>query len=407
MDRGAIFHGPPGTGKTLLAQILGEACGIPTVVTSVAEYFASSAGYLDSVIKAQRKAFDEARKKAPCILFLDELNALPNVDTVGPKNKDYWLPVILDFYTLLDGAMADREGIIVIGATNRLMDVNLALLRPGRFERSIYIGPPDAAGAERILRHHLGEDLKDADLGVLARIAATQSATGADLMEKVRAARRVARRAGRPLQVADLEAYISPPEKRSDAEVLRIAAHEAGHALVAAAVGGVRIAAVTVISHGNSSGTTEFGGRMIRSDMTRLQLENTCQVMLAGRAAEQLIMGDAGGGCGGGEDSDLGIATKICALLLGGLGMVSTLSYRTDFDDALSVLRIDPAFRRQVDELLADLDKRTKVILQENETPLRDLIDEVLKRRYMTGEEVTQLLANSESVVELEIDSAA
>jgi DNA replication protein DnaC len=407
VDRGAIFHGPPGTGKTLLARMLGEACGVPTVITSVAEYFATSAGYLDSVIKAQRKAFEEARQKAPCILFLDELNALPNIDTVGQKNRDYWVPVILDFYQLLDGAMADREGIVVIGATNRLQDIHPALLRPGRFERAIHIGPPDAKGVERIMRHHLGDDLKGDDITLLARIAATHNVTGADIMEKIRASRRVARRAGRLLEVSDLEAQVSPAERRTKEQVMRIATHEAGHALVAATLGVHEVRAITTIDSGNAAGLTEFSGQMIRSDMTRQELEQTCMIMLAGRAAEQLIFGEAAGGSGGGETSDLGIATRIMGMMIGGLGMGEGLAYRTDYEDALAVMRIDGTLRRQVEERLADLQAKAMAIVTERETQLRDLADEVVKRRYMTGDEIRAVLANSESVVELEVDSAA
>lgn len=148
VDGGILLTGAPGVGKTLYARMLGEACGLPTVVASMSDFFASGPGYLDSVIKAQRAAFEEARRQAPCFLFLDEIDQLPNPATISSRGKDWWMPVILDFYQLLDGAMSDRDGVIVIGATNApVSDLAPALLRPGRLERAVHIGPPNADGA--------------------------------------------------------------------------------------------------------------------------------------------------------------------------------------------------------------------------------------------------------------------
>ena len=204
IDRGCCCTGRLAPERPCSPECLAEACGVPVVVSSIAELFANSSGYLNDVIKALRKTFDEARAKAPSILFLDEINALPNIDQVGERNKDYWAPVIFDFYTLLDGAMSGRDGVIVIGATNRIEDIHPALLRPGRLERAIHVGAPDAAGVERIMRHHLGGDLADVDLGKLA-IRMLAVGNWAVVMEQVRAARRLARRAGRPMVMADLE----------------------------------------------------------------------------------------------------------------------------------------------------------------------------------------------------------
>src|SRR5690606_4877816 len=134
----------------------------------------------------------KARK--PSILFLDEINAIPNIDKLDARGRDWWSPVILDFYTLLDGAMSGRDGVIVIGATNRIEDIHPAILRPSRLERAIFVGPPDQYGIERIMRHHLGDDLVNEDLGMLTALNAAHRATGAVIEEQVRAARRTARR---------------------------------------------------------------------------------------------------------------------------------------------------------------------------------------------------------------------
>ena len=389
IDRGAVFYGPPGTGKTLLAEMLGEACGLPTVISSVAELFATSSGYLDGVIKAQRKVFDEARAKSPCILFLDELNALPNADTVGDKNRDYWIPVILDFYTLLDGAMSDRSGVIVIGATNRLEDIHPALLRPGRMERAIFVGPPDEHGVERIMRHHLAGELVDADLTMLAMLDVARSATGAVIEEQIRAARRLARRAKRPMIFEDVEAQIVTAEDRTEASVRRAAVHEAGHAL-AGIVNGEVLKTVSIIQVGSVGGGTMFESRD-HSLATRSEFESTVVRILAARAAEEVILGEPSQGAGGADESDIGHATQIASMIEGAWGLGSSLVYRAA-PDRVGALLVDPLFRAKVDAILKTLYDRTLELVREHESEILAITDALVERKFMTGDEVRAIL---------------
>jgi cell division protease FtsH len=171
IDRGAVLHSQPGFGKTLFAQSLARKCQIPIVVYSVAELFAKSPGHLDGVIKAQRSFFDQARALANpvSLLFCDEIDAVPNRWLLSGDNVDWWLPIITDFMTLLDNAVGGgkgsgggRDGVIVLGATNRIEAIDPAIMRPGRLERAIEIGRPDAAGVRNILRFHLKTDLHGA-----------------------------------------------------------------------------------------------------------------------------------------------------------------------------------------------------------------------------------------------------
>ncbi|MDC9824842.1 AAA family ATPase [Devosia sp. ZB163] len=397
IDRGCVLHGPPGTGKTLLARMLGEACGVPVVVSSIAELFANSSGYLNDVIKALRKTFDEARAKAPSILFLDEINALPNIDTVGDRNKDYWAPVIFDFYTLLDGAMSVRDGVIVIGATNRIEDIHPALLRPGRLERAIHVGAPDAAGVERIMRHHLGGDLADGDLENLAIQNVARGATGAVVMEQVRAARRLARRAGRPMVLADLEAQIVEEETRTPEELRRSAIHESGHVIAGLAVGST-LDIVSIAMSGGNGGCARLSmptGTLV----TRHQLEGVVMSLLGGRAAEQLLMGEPSQGAGGATDSDLARSTGMVASMEASLGLGHSLLFRALPEDAWQLLR-EPDFRRRVEKLLDELYQRTIDILHARRPALEAVVEALLKRRFLTGEEVESIIESSESVVE-------
>lgn len=396
VDRGAVFHGPPGTGKTLLARMLGEACGIPTVIASMGEFFASTGGYLDNIIKAQRKAFDEARSKSPSILFIDEINALPSADTVGSRNKDYWMPVILDFYQLLDGAMSDREGVIVIGATNRLEDINLALLRPGRLERSIYIGPPEEAGVERITRHHLAGDLAGADLGVLSMVNRSRGATGAIIMEQVRAARRRARRAGRAIAFEDLESQVLADDGRDADELYRAAVHEAGHALVGLLQGTGTLMSVNVMATDISGGGTQFQERS-PFFQTRSGFEAHIVMLLAGRAAERLLLGEPSQGAGGLPQSDLGRATHIVASMFASTGLGDTLAFRAPSADALSLMTVDRDLARKVETTLSDLDVRTTILLETNRNVLTAIADALVRERFLTGEAVRKLILERES----------
>lgn len=398
IDRGAVFHGPPGTGKTLLAQMLGEAVGIPTVVSSVGELFASSPGYLDSVVKAMRKVFDEAKSKAPCILFLDELNGLPNIDKLDGRNRDWWTPVILDFYTLLDGAMSGRDGVIVIGATNRLDDIHPAILRPGRLERAIYIGPPNQEGVERVMRHHLGDDLIGEDLGMLTALNVARQATGAIIEEQIRAARRTARRAKRPLILEDVHGQLAGEDNRSADVLHRSATHEAGHAVVGTVLGTGTLKSVTLYRTPDSGGSCHFedsSGTLL----TRDGFERMVMRLLAGRAAEEVVLGEASQGAGGSEDSDLGLATGLVSAMHASVGLGDSLVYRAAPSDAPVLLR-DPCFRQQIDQTLKGLYARTLELIGSHRENLEYVTGALLEKRFLTGEQVKAVMVPKNESVE-------
>ena len=391
VDKGCVLFGPPGTGKTLLAQMLGEATGLPTVVSSVGEFFASSAGYLDSVIKAMRKVFDEAKARAPCILFLDELNALPNIDQLEGKNRDWWVPVILDFYQLLDGAMSDRAGVIVIGATNRLEDIHPAILRPGRLERAIYIGPPDEHGVERIMRHHLAGELADADLTMLARLDVARSASGAVIEEQIRAARRLARRAKRPMLITDVEAQIVSEEHRSEEDIRRTALHEAGHVVAGLVQGMGELKTVSILSNGTSGGSVSFDEYSLAYS-TREHLDAMVVTLLAGRAAEQLVLDLPSQGAGGSANSDLGRATQLMTSIFTATGLGGSLVFRASFDKAHELLALDPELRRQVESGLTTLHDRATELLRRHKDILSAVADALIEKRFLTGQEVKKIV---------------
>ena len=396
-DRGVILFGPSGTGKTMLARLLGKACGIPTIVASVADLFASSSGYLDGVIKAQRALFERAKSQAPCILFLDECNAMPNVDTLGSRNRDYWTPVILDFYTLLDSAVSQRDGVIVVGATNRIEDINPAILRPGRLERAIFVGPPDAVGVDRILRQHLEGELRDADFTNLAMAAEAQQLTGAVLMKAVRAARRRARRESRDMTLVDLETAVLPPTKVDPEHLKRMAFHEAGHVLIGAALAADRLVRADLFA--GMDGGTAYGGRVRFKEwpplMTAESIEKEVSILLAGRAAEEVIYGAASSGAGGHEGSDLAAATQLLAQRHASWGLGNSLVWRGEPEDLATLMRIDAALNRAIDNDLKRIAAAVRVDLESRQHELHALADELFAKRGLTAEEIFRILGSN------------
>lgn len=396
-DRGAILYGPPGTGKTLLARMLGQDLGIPVVVTSVAQWFASTGGYLNDIIKAQRGAFNQARSQAPSILFLDEINAMPNIDTLGDsRNADYWKPVILDFYTLLDGAMEGRDGVVVIGATNRIEDINPAILRPGRLERAIFVGAPDKAGAERIMRHHLGDDLVHVDIGHLARLNVAKGATGAVLMEQVRAARRRARRAGRPMSLDDIAVQIFDKDDRTAEAVYRVGVHEAGHAVASMELGLGRPEYITVLPMGVSGGLTMFEKSEYHLGL-REDFERLVTMMLSGRAAEHVVLGRPSQGAGGHPQSDLGRSTHLIATMLATTGLGDTLSYVAE-EDLGQLMRLDREFRAKVEKIINQLYDRALGLMNQHRDCLVAIADSLVDRKFLGIAEIQSIRAQNESM---------
>lgn len=391
VDRGILLTGAPGVGKTLYARMLGEACGIQTVVASMGEFFASTAGHLDSVIKAQRAAFDEAKRQAPCILFLDEIDALPNPATLSHRGRDWWMPVILDFYQLLDGALDDRDGVIVIGATNApVSELAPALLRPGRLERAVHIGPPNAEGAIRIIRHHLAGELAAVDLDRLGVMCEARQATGAVIMEMVRAARRRARRAGRSMIMEDLEIQLVPKDDRSDSERWRAAIHESGHALLASLLDRGMVHSASIVADANSGGETNLLGKA--KSTTRADKYGLVKILLGGRAAEVVTFGEASEGAGGSEGSDLAQATALVTAGFLSTGIEDTLLYRAPPQQVREVLALDPELRRRVGQVLAMLHEQAKVILSEHRPALEGLAGVLLERQFLNSSEIAEAL---------------
>jgi cell division protease FtsH len=390
VDRGAVLFSEPGLGKSLFARILAQACGVPLVAFSIADLFANSSGYLDSVIKASRAMFERAAALAPCILFLDEIDALPNRATMSPRGADWWTPVVTDFLLSLDNAVAGkRAGIVVIGATNNIQGVDAAVLRPGRLERAIEIRRPDHAGAANILRHHLDGELSQVDLTDVAHLM--DGSTGAEIMMAVRGARRIARYAGRALQLEDLVQAVAPVEDIAPSALKRICIHEAAHAVASLVVPSGVLKRCTVGGSGGSAGRTLL--QWETDDlMTRDSIERRAIVMLAGRTAERILIGDATLGCGGDDESDLAQVTQVIATLHASTGLGDTLAYVASYQEALNAVRGDREIRSKVEQHLQILQARTEEIVRRHRDAIVAVADRLRTRRRLSGEEIRRIV---------------
>ncbi len=392
VDLGCLLTSVPGCGKSLYSKALGKFLGVPVVQSSVADWFAAGPGYLDSVVKAMRKTFEEAREKAPCVLFLDECDALPDLDQTRSHGRDWWAPVVLDFLTLLDSATSNRAGVIVVAATNREHMVAPAIKRPGRLERVLHIGPPNAVGAERVLRFHLMRDLEHEDIGDIARICADASKTPADMMEAVRAARRTARRAGRNMIHADLLGRFRRPETRSEEQIRVVATHEAGHALAAALLLPERLVFVSIEPNGADS-----GGRLrlaMHDDFyvpDREKHLDWARIFLGGRAAESILLNGVTVGSGGNKNSDIALASAQIAALHLSFGHGSALRWRCEPDDALSLLHRHPSIQVEVEKELARCHGEVVSLLERNRAALERMVSELLTRRTLDAEEIRRV----------------
>jgi hypothetical protein len=383
--KGIVLHSEPGLGKSLFSKAVGNYCKVPVVVTSVADWFATDRSYLDEVVRNMRAAFTSAQSLAQgngvAILFIDEIDAIPNRATLDGRNADYFRVFCNDILLRLDA----RRNVVVIGATNHVASIDPALLRPGRLERTVLIERPDYAGTLNILKFHVQSDLPEADLAEIAGMA--ERSTGAEIMHLVREGRRIARQAGRPLTAADLRSALLPLGDMPAAALRRVCLHEAGHATAVMATGCDRLRRITV----RNDGDTMAHALIERNNddlLTRRRIEDRVTILLAGRAAEHVLLDGVSEGAGGDSDGtgDLSRATSLVAMMNASFGMGSTITYLGDQRDAMSAVRTDPAFRARVERELKSLQKRADILIRKHRAAVVAIADALRERRYLSGE---------------------
>lgn len=388
VDRGVLLSGPPGVGKTTYACALAATCEVELVSTSVARWYAAS--HLGDTLKQMRGDFAKAARKKPAILFVDEIDGIGDRASMSPRYRDYCTHIVNALLECLDG-IERREGVVVIGACNHPERVDAAIKRPGRLDREIHIPKPDGAALEQIYRHYLGSDLNAVDLQPLAAVSA--GATGADVELWVRSARRIARRAGREIMLDDLVAQVRGPVFRMPEGVLRrTCIHEAGHAVAAIVLGLSENVTVTIGVRGAGLGSTFFERSSIPLD-TRAAALDMARYTLAGRAAEEVLLGVVSGGSGGGTTSDLAQATSLVASLEGsfGLGASGDLTWLGTPPETTYFLR-HPHIARIVRSTLRNLYAEVTTLIGERRDAVSRLAEALQVRFHLSGAEIVALL---------------
>lgn len=388
LESSVLLVSEPGMGKTTLARSLARTTGLPLIATSVAQWFTGSSGYLDGVLKRIDEVFASARAVAPAILLLDEADILPDRAQLEGKNRDFWAAVIGHVLTILDGAATGlTKNLIIVAATNYEHLLDPALLRPGRISKTIRIGRPDQNALLGILRQHLGRDLVDIDLSPAARLAIGSS--GADVAGYVKSARAKARVDNRSLTLPDLMDAIAPAQDRSAETNRRIAVHEAGHAVVANAVGFAQVEWISILTRGVTEGSTKFGGS--GDFQTRLDIEKFVVQALGGRAAEEVVFGDGGTGSGGHAISDLALATRKLGLIHLSLGLGDSLLYQGDEADVPRLLLLDRGLAAKVEAEMQVFYQRARELVIEHRHLLDDVTAELVAHLQVTGARFAEL----------------
>ena len=394
VDRGVLLAGPPGTGKTTLARAIAKDCGVRFINASASGWMATGE-HLGHHIRAIRATFAEARRYAPAILFIDEVDSLGNREQFTGRGAQYQTEVVNAVLEQMQG-LDPSAPVFVIAATNHPQKVDPALRRAGRLDRTIQIPLPNSDALALIYQHYL--KVLATAIGIDAMIDAralggmSLGLTAADVEKIVRGAVRRARKAGCGVRQIDLIAELTNKPRSAQGvlrmtpqEVERTAIHEAGHALAhhLSARGGVNIGFVTVVPR--ADGSLGFVALLPddRRSLTRSDYLENIEIALGGRAAEQLHYGEAG--ISGGAVSDLAIATALATEMVLKLGFGS--DRRLLVADAASLRQLE-----QVEGILADAYQSVLRKLTAEQTRLRCLAQTLMVRQELTGDEVRALL---------------
>src|SRR3954462_2986407 len=410
IPKGVLLVGPPGTGKTLLAKAVAGEAGVPFFSLSGSDFVEMFVGVGAARV---RDMFQQAEQKAPCIIFIDELDALGKTrgsgNIGGPDEREQTLNALLGEM----GGFNSNSGVIVMGATNRPETLDAALLRPGRFDRHVLVDRPDVAGREEIIEVHLENIKVDTDVDVKALAAITSGFVGADLANMVNEAALLAARKGRKVvSMSDFNEAVERSsaglEKKSrimrDDEKLRVAYHEAGHALVAYSLPNTDpVHKVSIIPRGLAAlGYTMYRPEQDQFLITQGELESRIQTLLAGTMAEEIVFDDVSSGA----QNDLERATEIARGMVMEYGMsrLGRVNYResnrnpflvtamevprSQYHSEQTAREIDQEVRRILDEAL----QRTRHILETRRTALEAVSRQLMKQEVIDAAELKRLM---------------
>ncbi len=417
IPKGVLLVGPPGTGKTLLAKAVAGEAGVPFFSISGSEFVEMFVGVGASRV---RDLFEQAKKNAPCIVFIDEIDAVGRQRGAGMGGgNDEREQTLNQLLTEMDG-FEGNSGIIIVAATNRPDVLDSALMRPGRFDRQVTVDRPDYAGRLQILNVHAKDKTlsKDVDLDKVAR--RTPGFTGADLANLLNEAAILAARKDLDKvsndEVGDaIERVMAGPEKKdrviSDKKKELVAYHEAGHALVGALMPDYDpVAKVSIIPRGQAGGLTFFTPseeRMESGLYSRSYLQNQMAVALGGRVAEEIVYGEEEVTTGASNDlqqvanvarqmiTKFGMSDKIGPVALGqsqgGMFLGRDMSATRDFsEDTAATIDVE------VSELVDTAYKRATKVLSDNRSILDEMASMLIEKETIDTEDIQDLLNRSD-----------
>ena len=411
IPKGVLLVGPPGTGKTLLAKAIAGEAGVPFFSISGSDFVEMFVGVGASRV---RDLFEQAKKNAPCIIFIDEIDAVGRQRGAGlGGGHDEREQTLNQLLVEMDG-FGVNEGIIMIAATNRPDILDPALLRPGRFDRRILVGAPDVKGREEVLKvhtrnKHLSEDV---DLKVLAKM--TPGFSGADLENLTNEAALLAVRGGKSsIDMADIEEaitrVIAGPEKKSrvvsEYDRRITAVHESGHAVVSNVLEYADpVHEISIIQRGMAAGYTMNLPEEDRTHTSKKQLKDKMVELLGGRVAEKLVIGDISAGA----KNDIDRASHIARSMVMEYGMsdvIGPISFGNsdggevflgrDIGKSSNIseetsAKIDEEIKKLIDEAY----NRAESILRENISKLNAVTDVLLQKEKIDGDEFREIFKN-------------
>lgn len=379
LTRTLLLYGPPGTGKSWIARAMGNSAGFAIVTGSFAQW--QAAGHLGDMLREMRKTFADARAQAPSVLIIDEIDAVGSREDRDRHNYGYRVQVINAFLAEMD-RIAREEGVIVVGTCNHPELIDPAVLRSGRFDMKVQLPLPDSDTLFGVFRHCLPE-WREADLRSLASRAVGSSA--ADVDAAIRQARAAARGAGRTLTVEDLQKVFAV---RQDAAIdRRIALHECGHAIGCTAFGIGPVRRILINRDGGGSTLID----PVAQHGTLSDLRDRLAQLMAGRAAEQLVLGEISAGAGGDQTSDLAQATALATAIHTQYGLGSHGPLWLGESNVIHLRDADLLFRVRREIELAE--KRALQILTVNRGLLEEMTEALASARDMNGEEAGHWLA--------------
>ena len=406
VPKGILLTGPPGCGKTLLARALAGESNVPFFSISGSEFVEIFVGVGASRI---RDFFAVAKSAAPCIVFIDELDAVGRGrSAMAVGGQDEREATLNQLLVEMDG-FESGSGVVVLAATNRPDILDAALLRPGRFDRRVGIDRPDVRGREGVLKIHARGKPLSSDIDMAAVAKRTVGFSGADLANVVNEAALLAARRG-STQVDSkhmfeaIERVVAGPERHtrilSPQDRYRIAFHEAGHAVASTALPGTdRVGKLSIVARGHAGGFTWYVPEGDQLSVTRSQLLDRIAAMLGGRAAEEIVTGEASSG----SQSDLEQAGSLARKMVADFGMSTKLGpyivkpFSNGYQGEIGVgysERIASDIDEEVQATLREAEERANAVLVANRATLDQLAHALMEQESLEGDALDDLLLN-------------